>query len=368
MKKLTTLEFLARARDVHGDTYDYEHTVFMGTKKNVTIICRIHGEFSQLCANHLKGLGCYHCGIAGNRLSHDDFITRAIAMHDHKYDYSKVIVDGANNKVIIICPVHGDFQQRAAGHLSGLGCSLCNERQGLTQEDFVSRSVEIHKGKYTYDHVHYVNINTKVTIICSAHGLFNQTPKEHLRGSGCAICGGKSPVLVDDFIVRANKTHNDKYDYAKLVFDGMNSKGIITCSVHGDFAQRLADHVDGAGCPTCSLYTRGRYSSTYFDSYPDERDVVAILYLVIVDEQFCKVGITKHSVAQRFGNSQVKTVLKIDTTLGEAYIAEQRVLDKFKNSRYRANGLKSRTFAGWTECFPLAILPMLEAEFKVIKG
>lgn len=59
----------------------------------------------------------------------------------------------------------------------------------LTQEDFVNRARKVHGNKYDYSKVKYVNSTTKVVITCPIHGDFEQTPANHMRGQGCLCCG-----------------------------------------------------------------------------------------------------------------------------------------------------------------------------------
>lgn len=59
----------------------------------------------------------------------------------------------------------------------------------LTTEVFISRSKEVHGGKYDYSKTVYVNQKTKVCIICPIHGEFWQLPDSHMRGIGCKACG-----------------------------------------------------------------------------------------------------------------------------------------------------------------------------------
>jgi hypothetical protein len=148
----------------------------------------------------------------------------------------------------------------------------------------------------------------------------------------------------------------------------MNTKVTILCDVHGEFSQRPADHINGSGCPECSLLGRGQYSLQYFESFPEEKEVSAVVYLVNVDDKFCKVGISKRTVARRFGNKQVRPVALVDTTLENAYEYEQQILEKFSSYRFRSVGLTSRQFSGWTECFPISLIPELTAEFAGING
>ena len=86
-RKKTTEEFIADARKVHGDKYDYSKVSYLSAKSKVCIICRDHGEFWQSPNNHLFGRGCPIC--AGNqRSSNEVFVAKAKSIHGNKYDYS----------------------------------------------------------------------------------------------------------------------------------------------------------------------------------------------------------------------------------------------------------------------------------------
>ncbi len=63
MAKLTTEEFIKKAREVHGDRYDYSKVVYVSSKEKITIICPEHGEFLQSPQKHLSGQGCPNCGL-----------------------------------------------------------------------------------------------------------------------------------------------------------------------------------------------------------------------------------------------------------------------------------------------------------------
>ena len=59
--KLNTSEFIAKARLIHGDKYDYSKVEYKNYSTKVCIICREHGEFRQTPNNHLFGTGCPIC-------------------------------------------------------------------------------------------------------------------------------------------------------------------------------------------------------------------------------------------------------------------------------------------------------------------
>lgn len=131
---LTTQEFIEKARKIHGDKYDYSKVNYVNNHTNITIICSIHGEFDQLPLNHLKGEGCYECGRVrtgdSKRVSVEESIRKAKIIHGDFYDYSKVTYNKVADKVTIICPIHGKFEQTMNNHLRGQGCPKCSQSKG----------------------------------------------------------------------------------------------------------------------------------------------------------------------------------------------------------------------------------------------
>jgi hypothetical protein len=257
--------FIIKAKEVHGDKYDYSYVSWISNIIQVEIVCPTHGSFWQTPTNHIHNKnGCPKCGkisqIRKRASTTEKFIQKAKEVHGDKYDYSKV--DYVNNltKVEIICQMHGSFWQTPAGHLKG-GCQKCgkilmSQKQSLTQEKFIQKAKEVHGDKYDYSKVDYVNNLTKVEIICQMHGSFWQTPGNHLMGSGCCKCGRLKTVkdnTQEEFIQKAKEVHGDKYDYSKVNYVSMLTKATITCSTHGDFEQLPSNHLyNKQGCPKCA--------------------------------------------------------------------------------------------------------------------
>lgn len=132
----------------------------------------------------------------------DVFIERCKKTHGSYYSYDKVSdVFQAHDSITIICPKHGEFQQTADQHSRGSGCRICkmDKITGATRKDittFIVQANEVHNFRYNYTKAEYVNATTHLTIMCSKHGEFQQTPDIHLRGSGCPLCTNTSaPVL-----------------------------------------------------------------------------------------------------------------------------------------------------------------------------
>jgi hypothetical protein len=126
-------------------------------------------------------------------LSFDSFLQRAKEMHGEFYEYIKDEYKGSNNKTSIICPKHGVFTQSVHNHLLGQGCPLCGVEKrtkscSCSLEDFIEKAILVHGETYDYSCVNYINNHSKINIGCKTHGLFKQTPASHLIGQGCPRC------------------------------------------------------------------------------------------------------------------------------------------------------------------------------------
>ena len=417
MADTKTEEFIKKAREVHGDKYDYSKTVYVTSRDKVCITCPKHGDFYQTPNKHLMRRGCPLCAnerrSINQRSNKEDFIEKANILYNGKYSYEKVEYINNSTKVCIICPEHGEFWQTPANHLSGFecykcgiekrvqtrqregtysdpnridkrikeglepflervkikygenrfdlsnveykgrdnpvvltcnecgitfestprlilkgfvrcdcnkikksekdellfkerlnqvhgekfsyelisnrfeglgsnisitcslcgetfirragdllklkGCPCCENKNGrITTEEFIRRAVEVHGNKYDYSLVEYVNLLTKVKIICPEHGIFEQTPGNHLYGYGCEKCAkeknGKARALgKEEFILRAIAVHGDKYDYSEVEYSNRHTPVKIYCKKCDEFFfQAPQSHLSGCGCPSCA--------------------------------------------------------------------------------------------------------------------
>ena len=187
MKRLTTKEFIEKAKKVYGDKYNYSLVNYCGSNKKVKIICKIHGVFTQTPNNHLSKLqNCPKCTDSYfEKKTTAKVISDFTLKHGDKYDYSKIKYINSKVKVEIICEKHGSFYQTPNNHLKGQECPQCKK---ITTELFIEKSNNVHNNKYKYDLVKYENMNTKIDIICEKHGVFKQVPRSHLCGCGCPSC------------------------------------------------------------------------------------------------------------------------------------------------------------------------------------
>lgn len=144
-KKLTTEEFVSKAKAIHGTRYDYSLVQYTKYNVKVKIICKEHGIFEQTPNNHLSGKGCIKCSCPNHGLSNKEYFELATKVHGKKYDYSKSQYRRMCDKIVIICPQHGSFTVGAQCHLRGQGCPKCKrDLQYKRINGHVSESDDFH--------------------------------------------------------------------------------------------------------------------------------------------------------------------------------------------------------------------------------
>lgn len=264
--RLTTDEFIRRAKEKHGDTYSYELTNYVNHKTHLYITCKVHGPIKVNPSAHLMGCGCYECSL--NRTTRTaprdtkSFIEKSRKIHGDKYDYSKVNYKGYKTPVEIICPIHGSFWMKPFVHLQPAyqqGCPKCGiekrvkERTG-NKDEFIAKSNALYNFKYNYDKVVYVNRMTPVIITCPVHGDFIQKPNAHLNGHECAKCTHPhiNGRIRDELLAEFYSIHQNLYSYPDLPERcNEHHKIKISCPKHGIFKQTVKYHLMGGGCPIC---------------------------------------------------------------------------------------------------------------------
>ena len=274
MAKLTTEEFITKAKAVHGDRYDYSKVKYINNQTKVCIICPIHGDFIQRPLDHIQGSGCPECGkvknVESRRKTTDHFIDEARKVHGDKYDYSNVNYESMSKKVCIICKEHGEFWQTPYTHLNGHGCSKCaykgnRQRHYYSQDEIIVKIKSLFGERYSFEKVVYKAMKVPIILVCHEkdehgieHGEFSMRPDNIFSGKqGCPKCydNRRSRLqrkTLEVFVEEAKKVHGELYEYHKVEYVNTNSKVCIVCKIHGDFWQTPTNHLKGKGCPYCS--------------------------------------------------------------------------------------------------------------------
>ena len=279
------------------------------------------------------------------KLTRKVFIARAHKKHYGKYNYTKSVYTNYDTKTTIICKIHGEFLQTPHDHLAGYGCPTCGKSKKLDTASFIDKAQQVHKGKYTYEQVNYVNSKTKVAITCREHGVFFQVPACHLSGRGCLRCTAIKSYF--DFVPKADIIHNKKYTYIPPTHYAFNKAIGIVCPIHGVFYQKPTYHLSGRGCSSCA-------KSGYDVNKPG-----TLYYIRIKGTGYYKIGITNNTIKKRFSKEDLSTIEVIRTWYyengQECYNKEQEILQRYKSNRcYTVNLLQS----GNTELFNTDILAL----------
>jgi hypothetical protein len=192
-RRKTQGEFVVQAQAKHFGFYDYTKVIYVSSNAKVDVICPSHGEFKITPEHHLQGVGCRKCFDDRHRNQQSNILDRFHQAHGDRYGYDKVVYKRIDIKVVINCVTHGDFEQTPSAHISGSGCVKCAiEEQRSTTENFITKAREKHGEKYDYTQTEYITEKVKVVIGCPEHGVFEQMPRNHIKGVGCPICARES--------------------------------------------------------------------------------------------------------------------------------------------------------------------------------
>lgn len=199
-KRKSKEEYIKEATKLHNGRYEYTDVTYE-PKAVFHAICPKHGPFKQAADTHLSGHACPPCGyeLQADKTSDtfEDIVNKARSTHGDRYEYLNQVKEGSINYLLISCPTHGEFLQRASSHVYGLGCPKCaadrtSDRRKVTDESWFSRATKVHGDRYLYNSViRSRNEVTRLSIDCKKHGNFVQIAKDHLNGSGCPTCGDR---------------------------------------------------------------------------------------------------------------------------------------------------------------------------------
>lgn len=179
-KKLTTEQFIEKAKNVHGDKYDYSKSTYINSTTKLKIVCPTHGEFLQLPANHLSTNGCYKCG-------------RENAIAKYELYSKKEILEAAKT-----CTERGEFQQKfknfyMAAVNRGFYEEVCSHMKDAanklkTTEQFKLEVYTLVQNEYSVLD-NYINRHAKIKFQHNLCGhVYTATPGTFLRGSRCPKC------------------------------------------------------------------------------------------------------------------------------------------------------------------------------------
>jgi hypothetical protein len=185
-------------------TLFWDEIVERANQHNKTVICQI--EMNSSSRDRYFKLKCNICGHeektslsrfskcnkCNKKINTEIFILKAKKLNGDKFNYDLVEYVNSYLKVKIKCNTcHKIFLQKPHSHLSGRKCMICfHNKYRSNTEEFILKAKKIHEDKYNYDLVEYVNSVFKVKIKCNiCKIIFMQSPLSHLSGHGCISCG-----------------------------------------------------------------------------------------------------------------------------------------------------------------------------------
>ena len=406
MKKRTTENFIEECKTVHGDNFTYQKTEYKNCRTKVTVTNKYGEDLDVWPLDFLK-----KTKNKNNRFTSEFFIRKSKEIFgEDTYSYEKTVCNNSRDDVIITCKKHGDFVKKATVHIhQKQGCPMCSRGINNTSE-FILKAREIHGWKYDYSKVNFVDMSTKITVICTKHGEFEVVAGEHLRGCDCEKCvreSHKKPLekfirdaklsernislignyqsmlkktwfkcdicgkewettpnkiqnghgchycnsgvkCTEDFIKRAKEIHGDKYDYSKVIYRGNTTPVTIVCPEHGEFDIAPIRFFNMVNpCKRCSRKSKM------------EHDIMLML-----DAR--KIKYTNNKTFKGFGNRSFDFYLDDYNILiecqgiqhfeakdffgGEKQFKKQKESDRIKKAYAEKNGMKILYFAYDTDC------------------
>ena len=262
------------------------------------------------------------------------------------------ILQVLENNRILVKSKYGVHNVSRSDLTSGLGVGI---KSALDKTNYIINIFkEVHGDKYDYSLINYTSIRDKVKIICSIHGVFEQSPDSHKRGFGCSKCGYSKNMPTEEYALSQLKENNfdNSREFNILTFDGNKSKVEVTCQIGHKYTtniyRRLKEKYSCSECHKKYLYISNNVTDDNVETIPC---TLYILKFKSEQETFYKVGISKN-LKKRLTNLKTKTPYNIEvistfeTSLEEAFTQEQNYLKTYKYFKYRP----LINFGGSTEC------------------
>ena len=280
-KRLTTEKFIEKAKEIHGNTYDYSRSIYVRNDEPIEIVCIEHGPFFTKPISHSSGSGCPKCGRDKTtrhlRESRGKKLKELLSkIEGPKYSFPNIDKEYQSYKseITVICEDHGGFKRKVKSCVFNGVCPKCSivKRSNIRRYSLeeLKQILERNYGdrfEYPYLSKEYKNNKSKITIRCPKHGEFiNVVGPWLISDGGCSRCRGdnmseNTSMTFSDFITRSNLKYNYKYSYCLVKWEkeSRNRKEPIKiiCPKHGVFKQSISDHLNGCkiGCPACTSNT-----------------------------------------------------------------------------------------------------------------
>jgi hypothetical protein len=376
-RKLTTEEFVARAKAVHGDKYNYDKVVYTRTDVKVTITCPIHGVFEQRADSHINyGMGCKKCGVMKGAIT----LTKNPEVGvGHTKDqltvikgpYKKATASGKSYHHVLVQCSCGVVKEMLKSNytkdcVTSCGCSSqaklkkynASRIRDLTGQRFGKLTVLGYEGIKGKGASHY-------TVKCACgREPFSARGSALTSGntSSCWVCRGRA----------AQKTRTSlkgrTFGRLTVLRDwGSSAKGahLSLCECDCGVQTIVQNNNLGSGnTDNCGNHKVGDFRDTreYLKLEEEWANSPCFVYLVPINGKYLKVGIAKDPEKRADGYYGDYQFISPELTRAEAWAVEQRLL--FESLEAKPNEL-SEEYDNWGGRTELRLKESLPAQWYI---
>lgn len=260
-RKLTTEEFIEKARVIHKDKYDYSKVEYVKASAKVVIICPEHGEFCQTPNKHISGKqGCPECKklkIAQKlAFTHKKQVTSILKVNPNVEVLGEIT--GDHKKVSCRCLIcNHEWQPTPASLKQGEGCPKCAR---LKTSQYRTRSHEewlkIIKDNNPDIEISGVIINGYTPVFCRCklcNHEWRARPNNLKRGYGCPKCAGNMKLSHEEQVAAIMKINPD----IKILGEIIDNKSPVLCKCiicQHEWFTTPSNLKRMEGCPKCADY------------------------------------------------------------------------------------------------------------------
>ena len=128
----------------------------------------------------------------------------------------------------------------------------------MNTNEFIERANKIHNFKYDYSKTQYIKSRIKVVIICPKHGEFKQTPDNHLHKHGCKLCS------IEEQHNKQRKKLNEFIEKAQIIHNNKYDYSKVKyVNNHTDICIICPTHGEFTQSPNDHLYGKGCRKCSY---------------------------------------------------------------------------------------------------------
>lgn len=288
-RKLTKEDFIIKAKEIHGDKYDYSLTNYKGILQNIKIICPNHHIFEQKPDHHLyRKQGCASC-LPNKKINQQEFLDRMDIIFGDTLLFTRSQYVNNSTGIIVTCPIHGEFSKIPSYLFNGDGCAKCRfdirkaNGETVRAPEVFFKNVKLRSPNLSFNNSVFKGHNDPIIVTCQKHGEFIVNEARNLlRHEQCELCSQESKI--NHFINRSKEIHGDRYDYSKINSYYSKHKLTIICKKHGEFLMKPGSHLNGKGCSKCSK-SRGETYIELFLSRSGVRFVQEMIFLDCKDKK-----------------------------------------------------------------------------------